>query len=278
MRKSLKYIQYLSLDVVLGAIISSLFIAKLLNVSLGNSTLIGLGIAIWLIYTTDHLLDAKSIKGVATNPRHAFHQKYFNIIASLSGIVFCLGIWNIFSLPLETIKFGGILIFCVGIYFFTIRMVDRPSLWHKELSAALIYCFGVFAGPLSLAEGISYSVILLFCQFLIIVTLNLLIFPIYEMETDKNDQMKSLAISVGLKTIHKIIKSLFILSLILALIGLIKVNPFHIGSDWLHGQYILLLMLGVLQSLVLWPHLFKQSNRYRIIGDSIFYLPALLFL
>ncbi|WP_339608375.1 hypothetical protein [uncultured Roseivirga sp.] len=57
MRKLLTLIQNLSLDVTAGAVICSLYVAKLFEVRLESSMLVGLGVAIWLIYTIDHLFD-----------------------------------------------------------------------------------------------------------------------------------------------------------------------------------------------------------------------------
>jgi 4-hydroxybenzoate polyprenyltransferase len=278
MRNLFRYIQYLSFDVVAGAIISSLFIAQLIGVSLTNAILIGLGIAIWLIYTADHLIDAKKIKGDAINPRHSFHQKHFKTISTFGMIAFLIGVWNISFLPMETIKFGGILIFCVGVYFVTIRLADRKSLWHKEMSAALIYSFGIFAGPLSLLGDIPYSTIFLFVQFSIIVILNLLIFPIYEVESDAKDNMKSLAITVGVKRLKGAIKLLFVLVFILTAIGMLELQMLSDGSNWILGQLIFLLMTGVLLSLMIWPSLFKMHNLYRLLGDGVFYFPLIMLL
>jgi len=278
MRNVFRYIQYLSLDVVLGAILSSLFIAQLIGVTLSSPILVGLGIAIWLIYTTDHLIDAKSIEGKAINPRHAFHQQYFKIIVAFGILAFAIGLWNIVYLPMETIKFGGILIFCVGVYFVTIRLADRKSLWHKEMSAAMIYSFGIFAGPLSLSGDIPYSTIFLFVQFSIIVILNLFIFPIYEEESDMKDNMKSLAITVGVGCLKRVINFLFVLLIILIGVGMFELQMLSSGNNWFFGQFIFLLMMGVLLSLMVWPNFFKKQHLYRLLGDGVFYLPLIMLL
>lgn len=273
-----RYIQFLSLDVVLGALLSSLFIGQIIGVTLTTPILVGLGIAIWLIYTTDHLIDAKSIEGEAINPRHAFHQRYFKLIIAFSILAFLIGLWNISFLPMETIKFGGILIFCVGVYFVTIRLADRKSIWHKEMSAAMIYSFGVFAGPLSLSGDIPYSTLFLFVQFSIIVILNLFIFPIYEMESDMRDNMKSLVITVGVKRLKGVINLLFIIAFMLMSIGMLAFQMKSTASNWLLGQIIILLMLGGLLGLIIWPNYFQKYDRYRLLGDGIFYLPLIILL
>ncbi len=278
MLKIWKYIQFLSLDVVLGAIVSSLFIAKTVGVSIDLSILIGLGIAIWLIYTADHLLDARAIEGKANNPRHAFHQRHFKLLIVLSIIAFSVGLWNMSFLRMETVKFGFVLTFCVGIYFLTIRLVQRKTLLHKEMSAAMIYSFGVFAGPLSITYDVGYSIGFLFLQFLVIVLLNLMIFPLYEIETDRQDQMNSIVVTLGERKVRRLINLFLTIAIVLSAIGLFGFSGFWSMNQWYTAQYVFLVMITMLIGLALWPEYFKKNGLYRILGDGIFFVPALAFL
>ena len=58
MGRVIHFVQNLSLDITAGAVVMSFFVAHLLGVALTVSMVIGLAIAIWLIYTLDHLKDA----------------------------------------------------------------------------------------------------------------------------------------------------------------------------------------------------------------------------
>ena len=277
MIKLFKYIQFLSLDVVAGALLSSAFVAKIFELDLSTPVLIGLGIAIWLIYTADHLMDAYRIKGRATNPRHAFHQRYFKAMIIISLVVFGLGICNIFYLPWNTVKIGSGLILFVGLYFLTTQLTKSKSVIHKEVSAALIYSFGIFAGPISLMNTFDQSFIFLFGQFFLIALLNLLIFPLYEIESDREDQMKSLVLKLGGERMKRIIHWAFGISLIMLLIGFFYINPVA-NQMWLSGQWILFFMLLVLYGLFMKPDTFRPYNLYRVFGDGIFFLPGLILL
>ena len=53
------YIRWLSLDIVAGAIFVSLFLSSELGVVLSAIEIALLGLSVWLIYTTDHLLDVR---------------------------------------------------------------------------------------------------------------------------------------------------------------------------------------------------------------------------
>jgi hypothetical protein len=55
-KRAWELIKNLSLDVTAGAVISSLFVGKVFKVQLSLNMIFGLGIAIWLIYTVDHLM------------------------------------------------------------------------------------------------------------------------------------------------------------------------------------------------------------------------------
>jgi hypothetical protein len=67
----------LSLDVVAGAVAGALFFGEILQVQLSFSVLTALGLTVWIIYTLDHLRDAKQILNVASTDRHRFHQEHF---------------------------------------------------------------------------------------------------------------------------------------------------------------------------------------------------------
>ena len=67
--KAYRLINILSIDVVAGAVCSALFFARLLQVSLLPYGIISLALTVWIIYTADHLLDAKRVEGVATTRR-----------------------------------------------------------------------------------------------------------------------------------------------------------------------------------------------------------------
>ena len=55
-----RFINILSIDVAIGAVVNARFFAHLFGVPILHQGLISLGLAIWIIYTTDHLLDEKN--------------------------------------------------------------------------------------------------------------------------------------------------------------------------------------------------------------------------
>src|SRR6478736_436347 len=81
-----RVINALSLDVAGGAVICALFFAQLLKVNLFPQGLAALGLAVWIVYTGDHLLDAKRLREQASTFRHGFHQQHFKLLAVLLAI------------------------------------------------------------------------------------------------------------------------------------------------------------------------------------------------
>ncbi len=274
MKKLLETIQNLSLDVTAGAIICSAFIAELLQVGLQLSMLLGLGIAIWLIYTIDHLFDAHKSGVNTTNARHKFHKKHFKSIMSVAVIIFIAGLYNVFSLPWLTVKLGLVLAILVAIYIASLHLLDLKKTGHKEFLAALIYSFGVFTAPLSLLDRIDTLAIIIFATFFLIVMANLLLFPLFEEESDRQDELQSVVTLYGKTTVRRLCTT----TISLCMVAIVFLSTLKDGKSWLMVCALFFLMAMVLTSMLIWPKFFKQSNRYRFAGDGIFLLPIIYLL
>ena len=86
-------LSWLSLDVVFGAMATLYFFQELLHVHLDWPAYGLLALAVWCIYTGDHLVDARKSKG-PLSPRRAFHLQYQSLLAV--GIVLAVmgGSWS----------------------------------------------------------------------------------------------------------------------------------------------------------------------------------------
>jgi hypothetical protein len=58
-------VNVLSIDVALGSVCAALFFGKYVAVGISPVTLAVLALTVWIIYTVDHLMDAKRITGPA---------------------------------------------------------------------------------------------------------------------------------------------------------------------------------------------------------------------
>lgn len=71
----IKIIQFLSLDVVAGALGVGYLFIRVLNIVPPDMWWVILAISVWIIYSVDHLLDSNINKEKAVNERHSFFYK-----------------------------------------------------------------------------------------------------------------------------------------------------------------------------------------------------------
>ena len=87
-----RFINNLSLDLVAATCICSLFLARVLDQPLPPAVVLALALAVWAIYTADHLLDAWLIPHPASTERHAFHQRHFGVLCLLLAAMLVLAL------------------------------------------------------------------------------------------------------------------------------------------------------------------------------------------
>lgn len=102
----------LSLDVVSGACGAMYFFADMMRVPLAWYYYLLLAIAVWTIYTFDHLLDARKVSQLALTKRHRFHQNHFKTLAGALLITGAAGaLLSFHFLTYKKIMVPGILLF-----------------------------------------------------------------------------------------------------------------------------------------------------------------------
>jgi len=271
----LLYVRVLSLDIVAGACICSLFFAEILEVEVGPPTLICLGISVWLIYTMDHLLDGLSVRDDAAF-RHLFHRNYRRPIFAAWIILAFAGLMISFQLPVRILQAGLILSLLVLIYFFLVYLFRARQLYHKELFGSFIYTAGVFLPVLTVYPAPwPYFMVVLILEFFLLGFINLLLFARMDLGYDKAQSFASLPGSIGQHQFTRILNGLFILTGMLILVGAIWWKSF---PNLLYGQFI----TGVMLSVLGWLHISiknRQANlQFQLLGDSIFLFPLILLL
>lgn len=264
--------RWLSLDVVAGGIIFTLAIGQVAEVDLHWSIPTALGCCIWLIYTLDHLIDGNSLDREPSMERHAFHKKYRKPIFVVFVLVACFGLRLLFFLPYQTLIYGCVLLGLVGLYFLSIWLFK--IYFAKEIFIAVLYTCGVFLGSFSLNPDLGLVVYLLFVQTVLMASINLLLFSFYEVAHDTQDGHQSWATHFG------VVKTLNHLLVLIVFLGLsIAVSFFvSLSSSQLILQLLFISMSIVLAAIYFAPQWFKINERYRWVGDVVFFLPGLIFL
>lgn len=270
-----QYLTILSLDVVLGTCSMAYMFVRVLAVALPSSIYFSLAVGVWLVYTLDHLIDAREVGKKAVMPRHHFHVKYFKKVGLIWGLVLFFSLPVIFFLlPLETLRWGTLILGIAGIHLVLVKLIgDRLSLMvQKELSVAVVYTLGVAIGPVSLAQSFPLEFFFLLLQVFLFGMTNLLELSFFEHETDQQQGQTSVARSLGKGKVKTAIFCLLITQLILVFLGSMLFNQLL----WI--ELILLLGTAVFALIILRQAYFGVNERYRWLGDLCFSLPWLLLL
>lgn len=271
MKQIYQYLQALSIDVALGAIACSMFLAKVNKTDIPISIYVSLGISVWVIYTLDHIIDAYSIQHKAHTFRHAFHQKHKKTLSSLCFLFSVVGfIITVSYIPLIVFYHGLILCVIVGSYLLILNLKFIPFSTFKETIVALIYTLGVALPTYSLSDNYHPSLHVFSVCLFILALINLLEFSLFDMETDIKDKMYSGIQKLGYDKVNNRIKILFIL-LIIVLLGSI----YWLNFDYIIPQIIYIMMGTSLFIIYLKSDFFSKDDYFRILGDFVFLYPLI---
>jgi len=261
-------INVLSLDVAAGAMICASFFARLMDVAILPQGLISLGLTVWVIYTADHLLDAKKLNQAAATERHRFHQRHFNVLLGVMILAIVVDATQIYFIR-RVVFFSGLwLSLLVAVYF----LIQQRFGFMKELLGSLLYTGGVLLIPLSVKGYIPGPFILPVLQFGMVAWINLLLFSMIDQWRDEKDHHPSFATTFGQAVTGRVLLFLFILS---ALLSVIQLSLFP--SKPL-ATLILVLMSIFLLFIFLKKKYFEREDRYRLLGDAVFMLPFIYLL
>ena len=259
-----RWVDILSLDVAVGAVICAYYFSTISSVDLNPVALFCLGLSVWIIYTADHLKDASQIKNEASTLRHKFHQQHFKLLFISIIIAGILILILVFNLDRHTVLWGLKLSVIVLIYL----VINHYLSFTKEIIGGILYCLGVLLPALSQLDSPwsllgRYEVAI----FSLLVIINLLLFSAHELSEDKQDDRKSFALRFGKSITLLVVKSLISLVAIILLISWSHID--------FHSRIILILMITVLLAVIIFPKTFERNDRYRYWGDLIFLFPAL---
>jgi hypothetical protein len=261
-----QYINILSLDVVAGAMISALFFARIFDVSVSLYELLALALTVWIIYTLDHLRDARSIPKIASTDRHRFHQKYFRVILTILLMVLLVDFALIWFVPRSVLMAGLALWLVVLIYL----AFQRYLKFLKEFFVACLYTAGVLLPSLAmLTAHLQPLHFLLMGKFFITALMNLLLFSLYDYKEDRNQQQHSFVTWFGPASTRY---GILFLGLMNILSGL---------WIWVFNPGVALIFISMnlmLLAILLFQKHLLENNYFRILGDAVFFIPLLYLL
>ena len=264
----IKRFQLLNLDVVVGAILNSIFFAVCLRSKITWFTILVLAITVWIIYTGDRLLDTRKSVPVPETSRHKFHGKnrkglIFTIVVLMVVVVVVLPL-----LPLATVAYGVGLVLVVLCYF-TFLMLLKPSMFLKEPVIAVLYTCGVALPAVSLGV-LGGNAIFILLQHTTMAFLNLLLISYYEADIDARSGHYSLAVGLGAKGVEKLLCTVLWI-LLISMVGYLILYPgkfsFLIQSTFL-SMWIVFFLIKSFTSY------FSRNDRYRTWADMAFWIPG----
>lgn len=250
-----------------------LFFSKLLRVPLHWTIYALLGMAVWAIYTFDHLMDARVHPKGLKMDRHGFHQKHAFALWFILLIVVLVGLYGafvVFGIGKEFFA-GGILGMVILFVMLIIRVLPPTYHWLKELNTAVFYVIGIALLPLLRFSFFDWTweTGIITSGYIALAYLNLIMLSYLDAGKDQASGYGSLISVLPKDQLNKVIRILCTGIIIVFLGGIIFLPSFYkVFSS-------LLLMMGLIHYLTFFNSKLSPSQiRYRM--EATFFLPWLL--
>jgi hypothetical protein len=274
------HLRLLSADVALAALAGGVMAVRVIGASPRPAFYLLLPLSVWVVYTLDHLLDARRVGPAASTPRHRFHFRHAKtlwIFCAVAAIV--CGVIGLAELSWPGIGFGFIIAGMFGLHELLVKLAgDRASpLLMKELGVAVIFTAGTWGLPLLQhlrvhPNGALRWPVTLMAQYFLLALVNLIEFSMFEAKTDALDGHTSFVRGVGRARARHAAWTALILQLPLMLIALFR----HPAATTLTAELIYTAMATGLMLILLFPRTFARSERFRTLGDGVFLLPLVM--
>lgn len=270
---------YLSFPVVMGAVLSNRMATRLSDVAPVHwATPVVLALVVFIIYTVDRLLDVRRPDRPLTN-RHRFHHRYAPLLWRVVAGATALGLLLTFFLPGSVVKFGLVLGgICVAYVAAVFRLPARhPALLLKEPLVALLFSAGIWGSvwvQRTTVSGIEIAEALLFVG---IAFQNLILFGVMENGelsglAQPNQAAFSLATAWGDQRCDTLLRWLTF-GVVAGGLALCFITTDRFAQ---RSALMLGLMSLTLYGIQRYPAYFLRNERYRWLGDGVFWLPALV--
>lgn len=253
------------MDVVAGALILLWFISDYYAISISFPVYFALGSAVWLIYTTDHLMDVRRVDFPSSN-RHQFHKNHFDRILIVGVFILLIALGNLFFLPV-LILLGGVVLGAVCLlYLFLCQHLAIKGL--KEIFIAFLFATGIFIAPFTQLEHLGLVDFIFWFQLTLLALVNLLLIAQFEVENDARDNFASAVLIWGEERTRHLVHILIVLSLI---ISILMINRSDLGF-----QAFFIAANSLFLFVDWYPRYFVKNRSYQLLVDGVFLLPLLL--
>ncbi len=265
-----RYISWLSVDVAFGALAGMLFFEKLFRAQVQWPAYVLLAMAVWSIYTLDHLLDVRK-KDLLLSPRRAFHQANRKILMSSLALIVPFGLigaywWFGWGKELQLTLILGLLILVSKVLIGKVG----PG-WMKELSIAIFYVIGIAWLPLLRADGMEQWQTFIFLPgYMGIAFLNLLMLSFLDQDEDRKEGFFSAAWTLPPSVLVLWIRRLAFVLIFISLAAFVLLPSFF-------RPFVCMVLLIALVHYLTFFHGNLDPEQRRMRMEASFSLPLLLF-
>jgi hypothetical protein len=262
----------LNVDTALGAVVLSNFLANILTTQLTFWNDLALFMCVAIIYNYDHLNDVSKLQGLPTTRRHQFYDRHFKSLKWVLGVLVILGLISLPFQSSEVLLFGLGTIAIVLFYFALLKWLSIKHIFFKEVTIAVIYAIGVLLAPVINAQELwNLNALWLFGIVFFIALLNLLAFSYYDQEADQREAYPNIGNFInhhGFYAIGLITNAL--------LVGLTLFSPDFL-LNW--AAKLTFIIMGTILVFILFQEAyFIKDERFRVLGEAVFFVPLLYFL
>ncbi len=258
------------MDVVLGAMAGMLFFQKLLQIQLFWQAYGLLALAVWSIYTLDHLLDVRE-DSPHFSSRRKFHFRHRKMLMLFLGLAVLIGLvgafwWFGWGKELQLTLILALMILGSNLM---IRKIGTG--WLKELSIAVFYVVGIFWLPVLRASemDVSWIDLLFLPAYILLAFLNLLMLSQLDQLEDESAGYFSATRTLTPALLLTIIRKIAFALIFLSMAGFILLPSFYRPFS------CILLVMALVHYLVFFnPNLDFEEKRKRM--EAVFLLPWLL--
>jgi hypothetical protein len=262
-----RVLRALSLDVVAGAACGGLLAEQAAGARMPAGWWVALLLAVWCIYTGDHLLDARGRSLTPVAYRHAFHARHAGLLTiALAGCILA-GLAAAGTLRPPVRIFGIGLSLAVVLYLASAQGLILPNL-PKEPVAGILYAGGIWGGPILMGQGRTDRLLLATSFHALAAILNLAMVGVFEANVDRQGGHRSLALRWGRARAREWVVRAGLVGSGAAL-GAALVWP---ATEWVFG--ILAVQIAIPALALVGEGWFGKKERYRSWGDSVFLLGA----
>ncbi len=273
-----RHFHFLSLDIVLGALASSCFAARLFNASPGWAWWLVLAGTVWILYTGDHLLDAWKHRKKSNREMHQFIFRNRKSLLWFMGVVGSAVLMLVFNFMERSFLIYALLLAGVVLLFYAMRHLFRKNrllFIPGEIFILLIYLAGTWLGPLVTRSGeLQTPHALIGSMVAGVLFMNLGIISLYDIQRDSRLGITSLAHSMGKRTTRNV---LVYTAIMVYLLTILQFLIFGVDRT-MQFAFILTGMTTILLLVLFLPSFFRKNGTYRLAADAVLYMGFLSLL